>query len=388
MTNFVTRSLIVVSLVLTGIILPLDSSFNNSFAQDAPPAPEATQEADDINMAFLPLMARHPFERIATPTPRPSSTPPTPSATPGGPTPTPGAPTPTPGGPTPTLPPIGNAIIVDHNSIALFDRIPEQYLTAARNLRMVFSDRSVGANISDGLDCLAAGSWAVAPSSCRRDYLNPNTTDWKTYTQTDLLAGNVPALIQFPANAVLYNRSNWDFEFRMDDWSGLTEDFVTSLAPQYLNSKDVLTYQFSYLNVEDTSNIADPNTGFFANTGSYDIHDLEAFIAQHPDKHVFLWTTSLARGIGNSVATQFNDQMRRYAIENEKVLFDVADILSHDRNGQVCYDNRNDGVNYPAICQDYTTELDGGHLGSVSGGKIQVAKAFWVLMAQIAGWNP
>ena len=89
-----------------------------------------------------------------------------------------------------------------------------------------------------------------------------------------------------------------------------------------------------------------------------------------------------------SSSTQFNDEMRRYAIEHEKVLFDAADILSHDRNGQPCYDIVNDGVNYPAICVDYTTESVGGHLGSVSGGKISMAKAFWVLMAQIAGWNP
>jgi hypothetical protein len=81
----------------------------------------------------------------------------------------------------------------------------------------------------------------------------------------------------------------------------------------------------------------------------------------------------------------------------------VADILSHDPSGAPCYDNRdgvyfsngnqsenypNDGINRLAICPHYTTELDGGHLGSVSTGKIRVAKAFWVLMAQIAGWRP
>ncbi|MBE0411782.1 MAG: hypothetical protein IBX69_18800 [Anaerolineales bacterium] len=52
-----------------------------------------------------------------------------------------------------------------------------------------------------------------------------------------------------------------------------------------------------------------------------------------------------------------------------------------------CEDYPDDGLDLPAICQDYTTEVDGGHLGSVSGGKIRVAKAFWVLMAQIAGWD-
>jgi hypothetical protein len=45
-------------------------------------------------------------------------------------------------------------------------------------------------------------------------------------------------------------------------------------------------------------------------------------------------------------------------------------------------------MNVLAICQDYTTETEGGHLGSVSAGGIQIAKAMWVLMARISGWNP
>ena len=46
-----------------------------------------------------------------------------------------------------------------------------------------------------------------------------------------------------------------------------------------------------------------------------------------------------------------------------------------------------DRLNLPAICQHYTRETDGGHLGNPDVGKIRLAKAFWVLMARIAGWN-
>jgi hypothetical protein len=53
-----------------------------------------------------------------------------------------------------------------------------------------------------------------------------------------------------------------------------------------------------------------------------------------------------------------------------------------------CENHPDDGLSIPAICQEYTTEVEGGHLGAVSSGKIRVAKAFWVLMAQIAGWIP
>jgi hypothetical protein len=292
-----------------------------------------------------------------------------------------------------------NGFVIDRNSVALFEQIPDNYLTAARNLRVLFSDRSVGQNINEALDCLTASSWASAPASCRRDYYDANW-NWRTFTQTDRNNGIVPARILFDPDPVKYNRSNWTFEFKAGTWSELTQDFIQTLAPSYINSKDVLSYQFSYLNVESGSDITD----FFENNADrYDIYDLEAYIAQHPDKTFFFWTSSLARSIGTQESTDFNNQMRQYAAQNGKILFDMADIIAHTDTGAACYDNRdgvqyctmngncenypNDNQNLPAICQDYTTETDGGHLGSVSGAKVRVAKAFWVLMARIAGWD-
>lgn len=313
------------------------------------------------------------------------------------PTPTPPGPTPTPPGPTPTTPPTvypQGMIVVDHTTIELFDQIPEQYLEAARNLPMMFSDRSVGSNISDGLSCLAAPSWSDSVSSCRRDYLDSSLTDWKTYTESDLLAGTVPDRIYFDADVVnppltKYDRRYWVFEYAAGDWQDLTQGFITSLAPQHISSKTVLSYQFSYLNVAEGDDIADPQLGFFANNADrWDVYDLEAYISQHPDKVFIFWTTSLAR-VSTSVADNFNAMMREYALDRYQsgeptVLFDVADILSHTPEGAAC----RDAQGHYAICPDYTTEDIGGHLGSVSAGKIQVAKGFWVLMAQIAGWQP
>jgi hypothetical protein len=285
----------------------------------------------------------------------------------------------------------GNGFVVDRTSIALFDQIPEQYVTAARGLKMMFSDRSVGQNINEALDCLASASWEQSPSSCRRDYV-PGTDyqQTKLYTATDLAAGTVPPRIQFPASSTKYNRSNWVFEFRMGTWTELTTDFITLLAPTHVSTKSVLSYQFSYLNVMDGDDIASPTSGFFANNANKpDVFDLEAYIAQHPSKTFIFWTTSLARAIGTKTATEFNAQMRQYAAQNGKILLDFADIISHTDTGVPCYDNNTtDGADYPAICRDYTTEVNGGHLGSVSGGKILAAKAFWVAMARIAGWNP
>lgn len=318
------------------------------------------QAADTIPV-FLPMLA----SGQSTPNPNPTPTPPPPVHYPEG------------------------MVVVDHYAVDLFDQLPSSAVQAAAAVPMLFSDRSVGQNISEGLTCLSY-PMASAPNYCRGTHYDPDY-------DVD------PSVVSWTGT---YDRSNWTFEFRQGTWDQLTEDFIQSLAPSYLNSKTVLTYQFSYLNVAETSTIADPQNGFFANTSRFaDVYDLENWISAHPNKVFFFWTTSLARSIGTQVSEDFNNEMRQYALNRfnsgkPTVLFDVADILSHKPNGQPCYDNRDgvaycdvngcenypdDGINLAAICQEYTDNRDGGHLNTA--GRIRIAKAYWVLMAQIAGWQ-
>lgn len=285
------------------------------------------------------------------------------------------------------------SIVVDHNSVALFEQIPESYLQAAAAMPMIFVDRSVGQNIDDGLDCLGYPSDEEALARCRvLDHVDPRFTVNREQLNWSRAGG--------------YSRSNWDFHFWPEtgcsEWFTKLECFLGIVDP-VIGQYAVLSYQFSYLEVDEGSTIADQPGGFFSDTpGSRDVFDHEAYETEHPDKVFIYWTTSLARAIGTRESESFNEQMREYASRNDKPLFDVADILSHDPSGAPCYDNRDgvaygngnnsenhpdDGVNTLAICQHYTTETEGGHLGAVSVGSIRVAKAFWVLMAQLAGWR-
>lgn len=284
---------------------------------------------------------------------------------------------------TTAVPPPDGLIYVDRHSVALFDQIPTQYINAAASMDMIFIDRSVGGNISDGLSCLSQ-PWDQAPSNCKR-YEHPNP-----------LYSVDPSEVFWTGT---YDRSNWDYLYwptndpvpqvnctaATGEWYGKLECYL-EFAAANLNNYDVLSFQYSYLSVAADSDIADPVTGYFANTPGYDVHEQAAFEAQHANRVFIYWTTSLARTIGTQVSDDFNNQMRQYAINQEEILFDVADILSHDPDGNPCYDTNGEG--HLAICPHYTTESAGGHLGSVSAGKIRVAKAFWVLMAQIAGWDP
>jgi hypothetical protein len=317
---------------------------------------------------------------------------------------------------TPEEPISSEFILIDHRAVALFESIPPEYLEKARNTKLIFSDRSVGANISQGLDCLALGtSWGSVPANCRRGYVDKSGTTWtwKTFTSADLANQQVPSDILYDPDPVIYDRSNWTFDIRMGEWDQLIADFVNQIVPQNLEKNEIFSFQFNYFSVAAGSDITDPETGFFIdqphdgyypNRERWDISDLEDLEVQYPDKRFFYWTTSLARSVGSEESQIFNDQMRDYAAANGKVLYDFADIISHDPdNNQPCFDNRDgveycsqngdcenhpdDGVEIPAICQDYTTEIDGGHLGSVASGKIRAAKAFWVMVAVMNGWD-
>jgi len=266
--------------------------------------------------------------------------------------------------------------------VGTFNRIPAVYAEAAKNLRLLYMDRSVGGNISDALSCLAS-PWQNAASACKR------------YQHRDSAYAVDPSEVHWDGT---WDRSKWRYEY----WpQGCSEDancFIDFAEPR-IDSFDVFGFQFSYLAVMPGALINHPVDGFFGSrTDIGNAKSYAAFAARHPEKQVIWWTTSLARGIGSPESEEFNNAMRQYTRSNNLILFDVADILSHAPDGQPCYDNR-DGIAYltennpddalsiPAICPQYTTETEGGHLGSISAGGIRVAKAFWVLMARIAGWD-
>lgn len=293
---------------------------------------------------------------------------------------------------------------MDHTSLAQFDRIPEQYLTAAANLTMMFVDLSVGQNITDGLSCLSYSSDEAAPTNCKRfNHVVPQFSSPASEVNWSHPGG--------------YRRVNWAY-FSWPGTGGLPE-LSCGVSPASWHQKlecfiryvdanptryQVYSYMNSYLEVDASSDIASPTTGYFVNQAKRsDITDFEALEATHPGRIFLHHTSNLARGVGSQVATDFNNRMREYARTHNKFLLDIADIESHDPSGNPCYDNRdglpyatpnasenhpNDGVNIPALCQHYTRETQGGHLGNPESGKIRIAKAFWILMARVAGWNP
>lgn len=257
--------------------------------------------------------------------------------------------------PEPPDPSVG--FVIDHTSLHQFDGIPESYIAAASNLTVKFWHASVGANIDLALDCL---QYDIFPDLGRR----PNSC--------------------FEFNDPKYDRFNWAFEFHNPQpainppwWDKL--NLFQQRVPN--ESAEVVMYKHGYVDAFSGSDIykfwdripSDSKGG---------IEEIEALIAANPTKRIVLWTISLARASTYEME-QFNLQMRAYAQSNPSiVLFDIGDIHSHRPDGTKCYDAS--GA-YEAICTDYTTETNGGHI-STRLGRERIAKAFWILMARLAGY--
>jgi hypothetical protein len=259
-------------------------------------------------------------------------------------------------------------IVIDHRSIASFDHIPDQYIQAAIQIDSLFRHASVGNNIHNGLDCLM-----------NRNQPRPNSCD----------AGLSPGEIFYNSR---YDRTRWHFEFHSPPpgqnppWWDKLNFFVNRVDGLPQNTPyDVVAFKFGYVDSQPNHPI---DTAFFArnpNDPYSGIEDLEALRNRHSNKVIVIWTMGLARSVGTSISTNFNNQLRTYAAQNPTrfPLMDVADIQSHDPNGNPCYDNQGRGL--PALCSQYTNETNGGHLNAR--GMQRMAKAYWVLMARLAGWN-
>lgn len=266
----------------------------------------------------------------------------------------------------------GDALVIDHKSVELFDQIPDEYIQAASEITWYHRHASVGVNMRFGLDCIFnffpdRADPNRRPHACDRDL----STDTIVFDQK-------------------YDSSNWEFELHATPnanpgWNNKINYFVESV--DNLNETETFDYaSFNFGYVEDDSII----NHFFTNTDPNDnfpgIWDLEQLEARHPDIEFIYWTIALARQTDPHIL-EFNEQLRQYARDNGKILMDIASIESHTHGGEPCtgIDQNQNPTDLTAICEDYVEEIFAGHLNSL--GSNRMARAIWVMMAQLAGWE-
>jgi hypothetical protein len=246
-----------------------------------------------------------------------------------------------------------SAIIANHTVIGHFGAIPSSSLTSAAQTQTLFMHQSTGNNIKImGLNCIAGS-------------LDPGYyPECEIYNQIS----NNP-----------YDNSNWNWPLWADNWSDAivkTDQWVSIVNAQQSHYQ-VLGMKFCYVDGW--------NLDF-----DYYRQKMEALERAYPNKK-FIWSTSalweeiaVGRNFESASTIQsFNQQLRAYAAANNKILYDIADIESHDTNGNLCQYN---GVE--ALCSEYADGLGGGGGGHPDvDGSIRLAKGFWWLMARISGWN-
>lgn len=268
--------------------------------------------------------------------------------------------------PTPTstrtpVPPSGGAIVANHSVVGQFEQIPKSAIDAAAAKKTLFMHQSTGDIIDySGLQCLAGlhNDPPNYPQECITYAENRDAGRWPWYDKSNL---------------------GWEiWPSPQADAMAKTDQFV-DLVHARAGNYQVIGMKYCYVDGWNQSINVEQ---------SYYINKMLALEAQYPGK-IFIWATSaLWRDPGTSCGTifnsceaiaEFNRQVRAYANAHNKPLYDVADIESHDRNGNPCTVQ-----GYEGMCADWY-DNSGGHPNTE--GAIRLAKGFWWLMARIGGWN-
>jgi hypothetical protein len=243
--------------------------------------------------------------------------------------------------------------LVDHTTLNA-DTIPDAVLAQIRALDVYFEHASVGENVVNGLESMAAASssrftYTAQSWSFDDDTIGAAISLWFSSNNGfgDNMRGNpgfADKLLRFNSRirtagfASLIDAASFKFCFIDNNYSGTAQDAFNSVRTI-----------------------------------------MESLESDYPNITFFWWTMPLTTS-GDQARDGYNALVRAYCTANNKFLLDIADIECHSPAGV----RQTDTNGYEMLYGDYSS--DGGHLNAYES-NIRVSRAYWVMLARIAGWD-
>jgi hypothetical protein len=273
---------------------------------------------------------------------------------------------------------VSQPIIADHTVISEFDLIPEEFIVAAKAMfRISYGHTSHGSQLITGFEVLES------------QLGDPYTTDWEeadvgTCDATRFICDRYPDL-----DLGQIDMNNTTADDGTYSWDEKTVRLLTTNASY---NRNLIMWSWC----GQTSSFSQEQIADYL----YDMNRLE----QTYTNVKFVYMTGHRYNPDTSVGTpenyrDRNQQIRNYVNANNKVLFDFADIESWTPNGTF-YDYTNTAqTDACEWCTNYCSSQSG--IGSCSVGTCdalyycrhshcfncyQKGKAFWWLLAKLAGW--
>ncbi len=260
-----------------------------------------------------------------------------------------------------------DAIIADHRAFRNFDTILPYWLEKAKELTLHYAHTSHGSQIVDGIKLLETldSQYSVA--------IRTSSTE------------GLPA-IETPPALRIYDGNPGDTYIEPDDYwdgdAGLNRTRAVAATGKYYYS------MWSWCGQQSSNSVA--------TTQRY-LDNLNQLETEFPTMR-FIYMTGHTDGSGeNGKLNQRNNQVRQYCRDNGKVLFDFADIESYDPDGNYYLDKgTNDNCDYSG--GNWATQWCAANLGSPLCRSCSCAhsqplncnmkaRAFWWMMARLAGWD-